>query len=46
MKVGSEENSEERAVSVFFFFFYFLEPHRQQMEVHRLGVKPELQLLI
>ena len=27
------------------FFFFFLQPHPQQMEVPRLGVKLELQLL-
>ena len=29
----------------FFFFFSFLGPHPQHMEVPRLGVKSELQLL-
>ena len=28
-----------------FFFFFFLEPHLQHMEVPRLGVKSELQVL-
>ena len=29
----------------FFFFFFFLGPHLRHMEVSRLGVKSELQLL-
>ena len=30
---------------LFFFLFVFLGPHPQHMEVPRLGVEPELQLL-
>ena len=32
-------------ILLFFFFFCFLEPHLQNMEVLRLGVESELQLL-
>ena len=32
-------------VSFFFFFFYILGPHPQHMEVPKLGIKSELQLL-
>ena len=35
----------EDCPSLFFFFFIFLGLHPRHMEVHRLGVKSELQLL-
>ena len=33
------------SLSLFFFFFFFIGPHLWHMEVLRLGVKSELQLL-
>ena len=34
-----------RGTSIFFFFFFFLGPYLWHMEVPRLGVESELQLL-
>ena len=33
-------------VGTFFFFFFFLGPHLWHMEVPKLGVKSEVQLLV
>ena len=43
--LGEMELQSKEVISFFFFFFIFLGLHPQHIEVSRLGVQSELQLL-